>query len=77
MADDKRKKMLEGVKNTFGPQYDSDEDLDPETQEKIRKAYPSEQEKLRQEGWEKADMYPKLKKLVKSGWYGDKRKPRE
>jgi len=58
----------------FGNQYDSDEDLDEETRKKIQNQGPIAAEKTRNEAWDKADMYPKLKRFLKGVWYGDKRK---
>jgi hypothetical protein len=77
MSNDKMRKIQE----YFGPQYDSDEDLDEETKKKIKAKEnvwdTTGAEKTRQEGWEKADTYPKIKRFVKGAWYGDKRKPKE
>jgi hypothetical protein len=67
MANDKMNKM----QGYFDPQYDSDEDLTPEDRKKIQSSYNPN--KVRKEAWDKADMYPKLKKFVKSSWSGDKR----
>lgn len=71
MSNDKIRKMAE----YFQPQYDSDEDLDDETRKKIQDS--ADPNKVRNAAWDKADMYPKLKRMVKSGWYGDKRKPQD
>lgn len=57
------------------PLYDSDEDLSPEAREKVRQAGTESRQadKVRQEEWDKADLYSKTKKLLKTAWGGDKR----
>lgn len=59
----------------FKDLYDSDEDLDPQTQDKIRKAGSEsmEADKYRKEGWDKADAWTKTKSVLKDYYYGDKR----
>lgn len=66
------------IQKYFDPQYDSDVELDEDEQKKIKtkeqnREY-SEASDLRKKAWDKADMYPKLKKFVKGAWYGDKQK---
>jgi hypothetical protein len=77
MSNDK----LKQVQSYFDPQYDSDEDLEAEQQKKIKQQENqfnySGAEKTRKESWEKADVYPKIKRFVKGAWYGDKRKPKD
>jgi hypothetical protein len=69
------------VEEYFKPKYDSDKDLDEDTQQKIKEQENvfnySNAEKTRKEAWEKADMYPKLKRIVKGAVYGDKRKSKD
>lgn len=69
------------VESYFKPKYDSDEDLDKETQAKIKAQENSfsygEANKTRKEAWENSSVYPKLKRMVKGAWYGDKRKSKD
>jgi len=55
--------------------YNSDEDLPEETQKAIadKKNYFDDvgADQIRKESWEKAGMFPKLKRAVKSSMYGD------
>lgn len=74
MGNDKYSKIQE----YYNPQYDSDEDLDEETQKTIKSKENTFDyggaEKERNDAWEKSGTYPKLKRMVKGSWYGDKRK---
>lgn len=77
MGNDKMQK----IQDYFGPKYDSDEDLDETTRKKIKSQENtfdySGAEKTRKAGWENAGTYPKLKRMVKGAWYGDKRKSKD
>jgi hypothetical protein len=66
---------LQKISDYFGPQYDSDEDLPEDERKKIKDSYHPDKD--RQAAWDKADMYPKIKKFVKGAWYGDKRNKQE
>ena len=74
----KFQKYAKGAERDFGPSYDSDEDLDEETRKKIKQQEEQLQydqaDELRKTAWEAQDTYPRLKKMVKGFWYGDKRK---
>jgi len=67
-----RKKMLKSFSDTFGAKYDSDKDLTKAEQKKIE--YSRNPSKAREKIWDKKGLWKKTKKLVKSGWYGDKQK---
>lgn len=66
-------KFAKSLKDTFGPQYDSDEDLDDETQRKIKNSGSLEADKIRDEAWDKAGTYSKTMRVLKGAWSGDKR----
>jgi len=74
----KPNKKIVADSSSLNDQYDSDEDLTKEQQQKIKKLSKyygeGEAEKARKAAWEKADMYPKIKKFFKGAVYGDKRK---
>jgi hypothetical protein len=66
---------MKKLQSYYDPKYDSDEELDENTRKKIEdSSSPMEADKVREEAWGKQDTYPKLKRLVKGAWYGDKRK---
>jgi hypothetical protein len=77
----RKKQFEEGTSNYFSPQYDSDEDLPDDARKEIKKKESifdrSGADKLRKESWEKADMYPKIKRVFKGMWSGDKHKDRK
>ena len=66
--------FAKSAKASVGPQYDSDEDLDEETQKKIRNSGPTTAQKLRDEAWGKAGTFSKTMRVLKGAWSGDKRK---
>ena len=51
--------------------YDSDEDLSEKERRKIKES--QRPDKTREDIWEEKGTWDKTKKLIKSGWYGDKR----
>ena len=70
MANNKDKYAGSAQKN-----YDSDSDLSPADQKKIREAHrPETKAKLRKEGWNKAPAFSKIKKMFSDKIYGDTRK---
>lgn len=71
----KKKRILKDIENTFGPQYDSDKDLTDAERSKIRNS--SNPSKTREKTWEKKGVWDKTKKMLKSGWYGDKQKKKK
>lgn len=80
MSDDKKKKidrekLLKGFQDTFGAKYDSDSDLTEKERKKIK--YSSNPDKVRKELWEKKGAWDKTKKMMKTGWYGDKRRKKK
>lgn len=77
MANNKFKQFAQGAKDVFGSSYDSDQDLPEDSQKKIRDASYSRQQAVRDEEWNKQGTFPKLKRMVKGAYYGDKRKPNE
>jgi hypothetical protein len=62
-----------GMSNYYKPSYNSDEDLDEDTQNKIRAVgtNSSEANDIRKQAWQNAGAYPKLKRMVKDAWSGD------
>jgi len=75
---DERQKKLKGIASYFkDPQYDSDEELEPKVQEAIKRREEKHDfdyaDKIREAAWNDAGAYPKLKRMVKGVWYGDKR----
>lgn len=71
-------RYAKGAERDFGASYDSDEDLPEDVKKKIKQREErlqyDEADELRKTAWETADTYPRLKKMVKGFWYGDKRK---
>lgn len=57
----------------FKPSYNSDEDLDEDTQNKIRQAgaNSSQADAIRKQAWANQGAYPKLKRALKGAWSGD------
>lgn len=62
-----------GMSDYYKPNYNSDEDLDDDTKKKIQDAgtNSAQADSIRQEAWQNAGAYPKLKRMVKSAWGGD------
>lgn len=52
--------------------YDSDKELPEDVQSKIRQ--DSNPDKVRDEAWSKAGVYPKIKRFMGDAWSGDIRK---
>lgn len=73
MSDKNKTKLL----RPYDPLYDSDEDLSPEDQKDIKDREdhigPESAQKARDDAWDKAPFFPKIMKLVKTGFDGDKR----
>jgi len=54
----------------LGSNYNSDKDLTKKEQNKIK--YSKDPSSAREKIWESKGNWKKTKKLLKSGWYGDK-----
>jgi len=66
-----KKKFLQGFSDTFGAKYDSDKDLTLREQKAIKNSKNSGL--TREQIWELKGNWKKLKKGMKSAYYGDKR----
>lgn len=62
-----------GMSNYYKPSYNSDTDLDDETQKKIQEAgaNSSAADDIRKQAWSNQGAYPKLKRALKGAWSGD------
>lgn len=70
MGKDKSKARYDNME-AWDKSYDSDKDLTKKEQEKIN--YSRDPKKTREDIWETKGTWKKTKKMLKSGFYGDKK----
>lgn len=68
------KSKMEALSKFTKPSYDSDKELPEDVQKKLGGSDSTAANKMREEAWDKAGVYPKLKRFMGDAWAGDIRK---
>ena len=70
-----KKRVIASINNEMGAQYDPIEDLDPVVKAKILQMPEEQQTPAVQQAIDQADAFTRIKAMLKSGYYGNKRTP--
>lgn len=72
---ERKKKAIKSMMEAVGPKYDSDLDLSKKERKEIGES--RDPQETREKIWKKKGGWDKTKKMLKSAWYGDKRKKKD
>lgn len=75
MDTNNRKRALASIQESMGPQYDPIDELHPELKAQILRMPEEQQTPAVNQAMDQQDAFTKIKAMLKSGYYGNKRNP--